>query len=186
MSMYDPATGKWYTYNPGDPGSITGESGIPTGVVAPSLTLADAPSDVPANMSSWVDPTNNDPNATAARLLRAQFEEWQSGFKPIELNAINQLSFVNPKILPDAVNKATATATGQAETMRGVLSRSNAAMGVAPTEQQTQVSNRILDLDRSTAIAGAANKARENIRTQDQQILLGGVPNPNLVKGTIQ
>lgn len=185
MAMFDPATGKWYTYNPGSPGAITDESGIPTGVVSPSLTLAGAPEGAPGNLSQFVDPTNNDPNATAAKLLRAQFEEWQKSFKPIELNAMKGVSFNNPNVLPEAINKATGTAIRQADTMRGVLSRSNASMGIVPTAQQEKVSNRILNLDRSTAVAEASNKARENVRLQDEQILLGGVPNQNIVKGTI-
>ena len=181
MAMYDPATGKWYTYTP----ETIGE-GIDGVYTPPSLVPAEAPGDAPANMSNWVDPTNNDPNVTAAQLLRSQFNEWQSSFKPIELNAINQISYNNPKILPEAVAKASNAATEQADTMRGVLSRSNAAMGIVPTEQQSQVSNRILSLDRSTAVAGAENRARGNVRTQDEQLLLGTSPNPNIVKGTIQ
>lgn len=133
-----------------------------------------------------VNPNGRNANVIASQLLRAQFDEWSKSFKPIELNAMNQLSFNNPKILPEAVSKATSAATGQAGTMRGVLDRSNAAMGIAPTNQQARVSDRILNLDRSTAVAGAANKARGNVRTQDEMILLGGTPNMNVVKNPVQ
>jgi hypothetical protein len=132
-----------------------------------------------------VNPNLGDANVTASKLLRAQFDEWSKSFKPIELSAMNQLSFNNPNVLPEAIAKAKTAAVGQADTMRGVLSRSNSALGVAPTSQQAMVSNRILDLDRSRAVAGAENRARENVRTQDEQILLGGVPNMNVVKGAI-
>lgn len=133
-----------------------------------------------------VNPKQTDATGIASQLLRSQFNEYEKSFKPIELATMNQLSFNNPKILPEAVSKATSAATGQAGTMRGVLDRSNAAMGIAPTDQQARVSDRILNLDRSTAVAGAANKARGNVRTQDEMILLGGTPNMNVVKNPVQ
>jgi hypothetical protein len=128
-----------------------------------------------------VNPNQSNPSKVGAQLLRAQFNEWVKEFQPIELSAMREISFNNPEVLPRAVEKATSAATGQIDTMRGVLSRSNAAMGVEPTAQQAQVSSRILNLDRATTIADAANRARENVRTQDEQMLLGSVPNPNVV-----
>jgi hypothetical protein len=151
-----------------------------------SAAAAAAKTEAYYSSRGMINPSGNDPNALAAQLLRAQFDEWAKSFKPIELNAMKGISFNNPTVLTQAVEKATSSAQGQADTMRGVLSRSNAAMGIAPTQQQEKVSSRILNLDRATAVAGAANKARENVRIQDEQLLLGGVPNQNIVKGTIQ
>lgn len=166
---------------------------VPTGVTAPvdgggllsSIGREIAAPYVPP-VPGMVNPANNDPHALASQLLRAQFDEWVNSFKPIELNAMKQVSFNNPSVLPKAIEKATSAATGQADTMRGVLDRSNTSMGIVPTAGQERASTRILNLDRATAVAGAANKARENVRMQDEQILLGGVPNMNIVKGTIQ
>jgi hypothetical protein len=185
MALYDPATDKWYNYNPSSTTYSAGEEGSTPTFVPSSLDPVDRPAGSPGNLTDIIDPTQNDPNALAAQLLRAQFDEWAKSFKPIELGAMNQISFNNPEVLPRAVEKATSAATGQSDTMRGVLSRSNAAMGISPTAQQAKVSDRILNLDRATSVAGAANKARENVRLQDEQVLLGGAPNQNIVKNTI-
>jgi hypothetical protein len=184
MALYDPATDKWYNYNPSATTFAGEENATPT-FVPSSLDPVDRPAGAPGNLTDIIDPTQSDPHTLASQLLRAQFDEWSKSFKPIELGAMNQISFNNPEVLPRAVEKATSAATGQADTMRGILSRSNAAMGIAPTEQQAKVSDRILNLDRATAVAGAANKARENVRAQDEQILLGGIPNQNVVKSAI-
>jgi hypothetical protein len=123
-----------------------------------------------------------DADTAAANLLASQFYNWQSQFKPIELNAMQQLSFNNPAVLTNAVNTAKQTASGSADAMAGILQRQNAAVGVLPTEQQQAVSKRVMDINKATQIAGAENTARENVRTNDEMILTGQAPNPNLVK----
>jgi hypothetical protein len=133
-----------------------------------------------------IDPNQTDPHAIAAQLLKAQFSEWESTFEPIELQAMQELSFINPSVLTNAVNEAGGAAKNTYGAMSGVLNRENRALGVAPTAQQSQASNRILNLSQAQAQAGAENVARENVRTQDEQILLGAAPNYNIVKGTIQ
>jgi len=122
--------------------------------------------------------------STIGGLLRAQFAEWEKVYKPIELSAINKLSFNNPQVLDDAVREATQAASGSADAFAGILGRQTRAMGQNPTGEQRAVSGRVLDLNRAAATASAANVARENIRTQDEQILLGGAPNPNIVKSS--
>lgn len=119
---------------------------------------------------------------TAAGLLRAQFEDWQATYKPIELAAINQISFNNPEVLPKAVSVARESATGYSNAMSGILGRQTRSLGQQPTGEQKTTSDRILNLNRAAMIAGAENTARSNVRTQDEQILLGAAPNPNIQK----
>jgi hypothetical protein len=116
-----------------------------------------------------------------AQLLGEQFADWQSTFEPIELNAIEQLSFNNPSILPGAIKAADTATSGAYKTLGGTLERTNAAMGETQTPQQAQATKRMLNLDQAAATAGAENQARSNVRADDQQILLGGLPNQNLV-----
>lgn len=137
------------------------------------------------NNSLIVDPTNQDPHALAAKLLNAQFQEWQQTFEPIELQAMQEVSFNNPAVLPAAVQQASQAATGASGAMAGVLQRENRALGVTQTPQQQQTQGRILNLSQAQAQAGAENLARANVRTQDEQLLLGEAPNLNIVKGAI-
>jgi len=119
---------------------------------------------------------------TAAGLLRAQFEDWQATYKPIELAAINQISFNNPEVLPKALSVARESAAGYSDSMSGILGRQTRSLGQQPTGEQKTTSDRILNLNRAAMIAGAENTARSNVRTQDEQILLGAAPNPNIQK----
>ncbi len=207
MAFYDPNTKQWYPDQSNvPPGTVVYDSSKKQWVIIYShlgsttpwyemegvyperptaqytSTPVQAPADAPANISELVDPTSTEPHTLAAQLLQAQFEEWQRMFKPIELQALGQLSFNNPEVLPTALGKARTAATGASEAMGGILERQNQAMGVKPTQQQTQATNRILNLSRASAIAGAENVARENVATQDMQILLGGTPSPQILR----
>jgi hypothetical protein len=128
--------------------------------------------------------TDSTASNKAATLLRSQFEDWKKTYKPIELAAINQLSFNNPEVLPRALSEARAGAEGYSDKTSGILGRQIRALGQRPTEGQAQTTGRMLNLDRAAMIAGAENTARENVRTQDETILLGTSPNPNIVKAT--
>jgi len=128
-------------------------------------------------------PAENKPKTkTAAELLRAQFEDWQKIYKPVELSAIGNLSFNNPEILPRALAEARSGAEGYSNSMAGILSRQTRALGQMPTTAQKITSDRLLNLNRAATIASSENIARENVRTQDDQNLLGTAPNPNVQK----
>ena len=116
-----------------------------------------------------------------AQLLGEQFADWQNTFEPIELNAIQQLSFNNPSILPGAIKAADTATSGSYKTLSGTLDQTNKAMGEVQTPQQAQATKRMLNLDQAAATAGGENQARANVRQNDEQILLGGLPNRNLV-----
>ena len=128
-----------------------------------------------------VDPTQTDPNALASQLIQQQYNEWEATFQPIELQAMQQISWNNPDVLPNDLATADAQATGASQQMGGILSRQNAAMGVTPTAAQTTTTNRMLNIDQSLNVAGAENTARINQRALDESILMGTSPNPNIV-----
>lgn len=137
----------------------------------------------PVSQTSGSQPSQS--SQIAAQLLRAQYDDWKQLFQPIELGQMQQLSFNNPQVLNTAVNKAGAAATGASSAMTGIAQRTNRALGVAPSESQTNTSRRLMDLNKATNLAGAENTARANVRLQDQLILLGSAPNPNIVSSII-
>jgi hypothetical protein len=195
--VYNKETGKWVSFsapreipatqpveNPahGD-GDSASSSGGTAGMEYPQAEVA-PPANAPANVGGMIDPSSGGGSAhnLAAQLLQAQFENWQKNFQPIELAEMNQLSFNNPRVLTDAVDKARASASGMSEATGGILGRQNKAMGIQESHTQQQASRRIMDLSRAANIAGSENQARSNVAAQDQQILLGTAPNPNIVK----
>jgi hypothetical protein len=133
---------------------------------------------------SYVDPLSDDPHGIAARLIAEQFSEWERLFKPIELQALSQVSSNNPQVLTDAVNKAQRNAEGTSNAMYGITERENAAMGVTPNAQQKVATGRILDINKSLNVAAAENTARTQQRALDEQILMGAAPNPNIVNSS--
>jgi hypothetical protein len=117
-----------------------------------------------------------------AKLLRDQFADWQTTFQPIELGLLNQTSFNNPSILPDALDEAKQTVSDSYGAMGGVLERQNRSLGIQPTAQQQRSTDRIMNVKQGAATAGAENTARSNVRQMDEDILMGATPNPNIAK----
>jgi hypothetical protein len=133
-------------------------------------------------VSGLIDPTQTDAQTLAAQLLQSEFAEWEKYFKPIEEAQMQQLSFVNPTVLPTALKQATQSATGASEAAKGILQRQTQSQGIKPTEQQASTSARILNLQEGANIAGARNTARRQIQQQDIQALMGQMPNYNVVR----
>ena len=111
-------------------------------------------------------------------LLREQYEDWKKTFMPVELQALQQLSFNNPNVLPDALKEAEETVSGAFNAMQGVAERQNKALGLQPTQQQEATTKRLIDLREAAALAGAKNDARASVRQMDEAILMGTTPNP--------
>jgi len=111
-------------------------------------------------------------------LLREQYEDWKKTFMPVELQALQQLSFNNPNVLPDALKEAEETVSGAFNAMQGVAERQNKAIGLQPTQQQEATTKRLIDLREAAALAGAKNDARASVRQMDEAILMGTTPNP--------
>lgn len=123
---------------------------------------------------------------TTANLLRAEFEDWEKTFKPIELQLMNELSFNNPSILSKTLNTAQKEAESSYRSMSDIIDRQNNALGINPTDQESATSKRLLNLNESLAVADAKNTTRSSIRQMDEALLMGTTPNPNVVKNTYQ
>ena len=118
------------------------------------------------------------------QLLQQQFEDWQKTFQPIELAALDQISFNNTSVLPTALDEAKKGTSASYGAMAGVLERQNKGLGIAPTPQQSATNNRILNLSQGAATAGAENSVRSNTRQLDDMLLTGAAVNPNIAKAT--
>ena len=136
-------------------------------------------------MAFYADPlfTLLNPSYVAGQLAQAQFEDWSQTFKPIELEALHQVSYNNPQVLEKAVGEAKDIAEENFAQVPGMVGRQNRAMGVQPTDQQSKTSKRLMNLNEALTVAGAENSARAAVRTQDEQLLLGIGKNLNV--GTV-
>lgn len=143
---------------------------------------------VPGSPGTWNNgvytPLQSSSNASdsMAQLIASEFANWESQYKPVELNLLNQTSLNNPDILPESVNRVETTANATADTMQGVQRRQISRLGISTTPQQQQVSDRLMNLNRAATVAGAKNQARQNVATQDELIALGTAPSPNILQ----
>ncbi|PKN36607.1 MAG: hypothetical protein CVU62_13900 [Deltaproteobacteria bacterium HGW-Deltaproteobacteria-2] len=127
-------------------------------------------------------PIVNEVALKTGKLLQAQFEDWQNTYMPIELEALNQLSFNNSSVLPTALDEARKTVSDSYGVMGGVLERQNRGLGIVPTRQQEATNKRLININEAAATASAKNRTRAGVRAMDEQILLGTTPNPNIVR----
>lgn len=138
-------------------------------------------------MSLFEGPPDSPPNATAektAELLKAQFADWESTFKPIELQALQQVSLNNSAVLPNALNEAKENVSDAYGALPGIMERQNRGLGINPTEQQKSITKRVMNVNQGAATAGAENTARAGVRQLDEELLMGTTPNPNIAKAT--
>ncbi len=149
--QYNPETGQWIANS----GQVLGQT-TPVGQLSPS----------------------GDASTMAAEVLQGEMQNWESTYKPVELNLLGQSSLNNPNVLPSAINDATATATAENTAMAGVAQRDLSSRGIAATPGQQTAINRMQNLSGAANIAGAQNQARSNVMSQDELIALGSVPNP--------
>jgi len=128
------------------------------------------------------NPVENTAADMTAKLLQEQFADWEQTFKPIELQALNQVSLNNAAVLPGALDEAKAGVDSAYSSIPGMLERQNRSLGIEPTAQQNKSTQRMMNVNQSLATAGAENSARSNVRQLDEQILMGSTPNPNIAK----
>ena len=128
--------------------------------------------------------TSGDVAYQTGQLLQEQFKDWQTNFQPIELAAMQNVSLANPTVLPNNIQKATGEVDAAYDTMGGVLERQNKSLGIEPTAQQSTSINRMMDIHKAEATAGAKNTERANTRQMDEMLLMGGAPNLNIAKAT--
>jgi hypothetical protein len=139
------------------------------------------------------DPTGQNqvaPTGTAsqmeANIEAAQMANWETQYKPLELQQLQQSSLNNPDILPDAVNKAEATATAASSTAASEGQRVLSSRGITATPGQQTAMNRMNNLNTAATTAGAANRARQTVATNDELIALGSAPSPNVAGKSLQ
>ena len=154
--QYDPTTGQWTGTAPG---------------AAPTINPAMA---------------MGNPRLTDAKILAAQFNDWESTYKPVELNLIQQSSMGNAGVLPGAVDTATTSAGQTYDAMAGVEQRQLAARGIVASPEQQAVMTRLTGLSKAQAITAAANTARQQVSSNDEMIAMGSAPNPNIVRPGLQ
>ena len=164
-------------------GGGTDENGNP--IVSTTPTAPGTPAPTPATpavpFTGYVDPNNQDPQQLAAQLISQQFADWEKTFKPIELQQMEQVSMMHPKVLTDAVAKAQEGAEGSSNAMDLASDRQLWGLGIQPQADQQNDMSRIKNISRSLNVAGAENTARTNQKALDEKILFGTAPNPNLV-----
>lgn len=172
--------------------AITVLSGDPfittTGVASNSILskneegISDAWDSITDAFTGGDDIASTDADETIANLLKAEFEDWEKTFKPVELNLINEMSSQNPAILTKALDDAQRTVTGSYDSMEDIVNRQNRALGIRPTDQEGAASKRLMDLGEALSVSDAKNTARSNVRQMDEALLMGTTPNPNIVK----
>jgi len=135
--------------------------GTTAGMIVANQNRADAP--------------DNSLSYKSAQLLRSDYEDWKKNFAPIEQNLMQQISYNNPSVLPNALDKTADTVEKSYDAMGGVLERQAAGLGIDQTPQQEATGKRLLDLNKNKTMASAENNTRANIRKMDESILLGTV-----------
>ncbi len=144
-------------------------------IVAGGVAVAGTTAGMIVANQNRADAPDNSLSYKSAQLLRADYDDWKKNFAPIEQNLLKQISYNNPSVLPNALDKTEDTVEKSYQSMGGVLERQAAGLGIDQTQQQEATGRRLLDLNKNKTLASAENNTRANIRKMDESILLGTV-----------
>jgi hypothetical protein len=144
-------------------------------IVAGGVAVAGTTAGMIVANQNRADAPDNSLSYKSAQLLRADYDDWKKNFAPIEQNLLKQISYNNPSVLPNALDKTEDTVEKSYQSMGGVLERQAAGLGIDQTQQQEATGRRLLDLNKNKTLASAENNTRANIRQMDESILLGTV-----------
>jgi hypothetical protein len=144
-------------------------------IVAGGVAVAGTTASMIVANQNRADAPDNSLSYKSAQLLRADYDDWKKNFAPIEQNLLKQISYNNPSVLPNALDKTEDTVEKSYQSMGGVLERQAAGLGIDQTQQQEATGRRLLDLNKNKTLASAENNTRANIRQMDESILLGTV-----------
>lgn len=144
-------------------------------IVAGGVAVAGTTAGMIVANQNRADAPDNSLSYKSAQLLRADYDDWKKNFAPIEQNLLKQISYNNPSVLPNALDKTEDTVEKSYQSMGGVLERQAAGLGIDQTQQQEATGRRLLDLNKNKILASAENNTRANIRKMDESILLGTV-----------
>lgn len=144
-------------------------------IVAGGVAVAGTTASMIVANQNRADAPDNSLSYKSAQLLRADYDDWKKNFAPIEQNLLKQISYNNPSVLPNALDKTEDTVEKSYQSMGGVLERQAAGLGIDQTQQQEATGRRLLDLNKNKTLASAENNTRANIRKMDESILLGTV-----------
>jgi hypothetical protein len=144
-------------------------------IVAGGVAVAGTTASMIVANQNRADAPDNSLSYKSAQLLRADYDDWKKNFAPIEQNLLKQISYNNPSVLPNALDKTEDTVEKSYQSMGGVLERQAAGLGIDQTQQQEATGRRLLDLNKNKTMASAENNTRANIRKMDESILLGTV-----------
>lgn len=102
-----------------------------------------------------------------AAVTRDQYADWEANYKPLENEYISWLTDAN-RIRND-INAAGTQANKQVDASYGVSDREQSRYGLELTNEQKQAQDRLRQLTRTKAMAGAKNMARGQIADEQLQ-----------------
>jgi hypothetical protein len=119
----------------------------------------------------------------AARLTRAQFQDYMKRFAPTEDELIGEIG--NPAYYGEQVRNALAGVRAGFAGQAGQTGRELSRYGVSASPEQQQTLARQRSRAQAASEAGAANRTRRGLKRRDLDIMGGGIipqqPQPKTV-----
>ncbi|WLD56876.1 hypothetical protein NFC81_09045 [Salinispirillum sp. LH 10-3-1] len=114
-------------------------------------------------------PTASD---TMAEIHREQWEDWKNRYQSRLIDLANQAQ--SGELTRKDIQRADQSVTSAFSGQRDSIQKTNSGLGIQPTAQQKESSDRALGLAEASGRVGARNQARIAGEDRDMQILAGG------------
>jgi hypothetical protein len=188
MTLYDPSTGKWYEYSnkttvggydepifPGgerryDPWQVN-----TTQEITPLNETQSAPSEAPLRLAPGGSASGN-----YANLTKAQWQDYQRRFVPIENELINSTTYANPQVLTKAIGQGREATNQAMDVSEKTQQRAVGQYGITQDPAQLTLRRRMEGLNRSAAVVDAANRIRQRVSDRNREITSGAAPSSGI------
>lgn len=126
---------------------------------------------------------SSDPSVTIGALTRAQWQDYQARFVPIENRLMDLTTYNNPELAAAQVSDAMSSAGAAVDTANQNRELNRAQYGLTARAGQQQLEARQDSVTRATASMDAANKTRQALIDRNRMIAVGGIPNAGRAYG---
>ena len=121
--------------------------------------------------------------ALSAQLLRGQWEDYKTRFRPVENALMAESTYNNPALRQQAIATGREHVTRSFDNAQAIDDRNLQRLGMKRSAEEQAAASRVGGVERSAAMVDAANRITQRLVDRDREIAAGGIPNAGRAYG---
>jgi hypothetical protein len=123
---------------------------------------------------------SNKASKKLAQVTREYWQDWLSQGPALQRQLMNMTTYQNPNLVAEEVGAGVGRVNTALDVASVNYQNDLRGYGVTPSAEQQAVNGRLEALNRTTRVADAANRIRQNLFDRNRAIATGGVATGNV------